>query len=79
MAESGESRICSRGTLREVDEELEALQWLSVNELAAARRQAIRKLNLLDRSAAGYAVEVAALNRTMELIGQVQSDRRHQR
>lgn len=79
MAESGEARICSRGTLREVDQELEALQWLSVDELAAARRQAIRKLNLLDRSSAGYVMEVAVLNRTMELIGQVQSDRRHQR
>lgn len=56
--------------------ELEALQWLSVDELAAARRQAIRKLNLLDRSAADYPVAVAALERTMDLIGQVQDGRR---
>lgn len=75
----GEVLVSSRGTLRGVDEELEALQWLSIDELAAARRRAIRKLNLLDRSAANYAMIAAALERTMDLIGRVQSDRRHQR
>jgi len=57
-------------------DELEALQLLSVDELAAARRRAIRKLNLLDRSAADYLLTVAALERTMDLIGQVQDGRR---
>lgn len=57
-------------------DELEALQWLSVDELAAARRQAIRKLNLLDPSAADYALAVAALERTMDLIEEVQDGRR---
>jgi hypothetical protein len=57
-------------------DELEALQWLSVDELAAARRRAIRKLNLLDRSADDYPLTVAALERTMDLIGQVQDGRR---
>jgi anti-sigma factor ChrR (cupin superfamily) len=60
-------------------DELEALQWRSVDELAAARRQAIRKLNLLDRSAADYLMAAAALERTMALIGQVQDGRRRQR
>lgn len=57
-------------------DELEALQWLSVDELAAARRRAIWKLNLLDRSADDYPLTVAALERTMDLIGQVQDGRR---
>lgn len=60
-------------------DELEALQWLSVDELAAARRRAIRKLNLLDRSAADYPLAVAALERTVDLIGEVQDGRRRRK
>jgi hypothetical protein len=56
-------------------DELEALQWLSVDGLAAARRRAIWKLNLLDRSADDYQLVVAALERAMDLIGQVQDGR----
>jgi len=59
-----------------VDEELEALRWLTVDELAAARRRVIKELNLLDRSAADYPVTEAALQRTLSLVGQVQDDRR---
>jgi hypothetical protein len=62
-----------------VDDELEALRWLSVDELAAMRRRAIKKLNLLDRSAADHLATAAALERTMDLIGEVQADRRHDR
>lgn len=65
------------GTLRDVDEEIEALQWLSVDELAAARRRAIKKLNLVDRSAADHSVTAAALERTIDLIDQVQAGRRN--
>jgi hypothetical protein len=67
------------GTLRGVTGEVEALQWLSVDELAATRRQAIKKLNLLDRSAADHAVTAAAVERTIDLIGEVQAARRHDR
>jgi len=66
-------------TLRGVTGELEALQWLSVDELAAARRRAIKKLNLLDRSAADYSAAAAALERTIDLIGEVQAARRRDR
>ncbi|WP_420367176.1 hypothetical protein [Curtobacterium sp. L1-20] len=62
-----------------MDDELERLRWLTVDEIAAARRRAIKQLNLLDRSAADHAVTAAALERTMDLIGQVQTDRRHDR
>jgi hypothetical protein len=48
---------------------IEALRWLSVDELAGARRRAVKKLNLLNRSAADHAVAAAALERTMALIG----------
>jgi hypothetical protein len=58
--------------------ELEALQWLTVDELAAARRRAIKQLNLLDRSAAGFGGTEAALQRTLALIGLVQDERRWQ-
>lgn len=61
-----------------MDDELEALRWLSVDELAAARRRAIKKLNMLDRSAAEHLVTAAALERTMDLIGEVQDGRRQQ-
>lgn len=43
---------CVRSRL--VDDELAALQWLTVDELAAERRRAIKRLNLLDHSAAGF-------------------------
>jgi hypothetical protein len=59
-----------------MDDELEALCWLTVDELAAARRRAIKELNLLDRSAADYPVAEAALQCTLSLVGQVQDDRR---
>jgi hypothetical protein len=59
-----------------VDDELEALRWLTVDELAAARRRAIKELNLLDRSGVDYPVIEAALQRTLSLVGQVQDDRR---
>lgn len=66
-------------TLLGVDDELERLQWLSVDELAAARRSAIRRLNRLDRSASDAALREAALQRTMRLIGEVQDGRRQHR
>ncbi|MBF4608932.1 hypothetical protein [Curtobacterium sp. VKM Ac-1393] len=62
-----------------MDDELERLQWLSVDELAATRRSAIRRLNRLDRSAPDVALREAALQRTMRLIGEVQEGRRRQR
>lgn len=67
-----------RGTLRGVDDEREALRWLTVDELAAARRRAIKQLNLLDRSAADYAETATALKRTIDLVGQVQAERRQE-
>lgn len=35
-------------------DELEALHWLTVDELAAARRRAIKQLNLLDGPVAEF-------------------------
>ncbi|MBF4629299.1 hypothetical protein [Curtobacterium flaccumfaciens] len=58
-------------------DELEALQWLTVDELAAARRRAIKQLNLLDHSDVGFWEAEAALQRTLALIGLVQDERRH--
>lgn len=66
-------------TLLGVDDELERLQWLSVDELAAARRSAIRRLNQLDRTQADAEWREAVLQRTMRLIGEVQDGRRPQR
>lgn len=60
-----------------MDDELETLQLLTVDELAAARRRAIKRLNLLNRSAAGFWETEAALQRTLALIGLVQDERRH--
>lgn len=65
-------------TLLGVDDELERLQWLTVDELAAARRSAIRRLNLLDRSRPDAEWREAVLQRTMRLIGEVQDGRRRQ-
>ncbi|MBT1608498.1 hypothetical protein NY542_00085 [Curtobacterium flaccumfaciens pv. betae] len=59
-------------------DEFEALQWLTVDELAAARRRAIKQLNLLDRSVAGFWESEAELQRTLALIGLVQDERRRQ-
>ena len=58
-------------------DELEALQWLTVDELASARLRAIKQLNLLDRAAADFWESEAALQRTLALIGLVQDERRH--
>lgn len=66
-------------TLLIVDDELERLQWLTGDELAAARRSAIRRLNRLDRTQADAAWREAVLQRTMRLIGEVQDGRRRQR
>lgn len=44
-----------------VDDELEALRWLTVDELAAARRRAIKAWNLLDRMAPDYARQQATI------------------
>ncbi|MDT0235396.1 hypothetical protein [Curtobacterium sp. BRB10] len=60
-----------------MDDELEALQWLTVDELAAERRRVIKRLNLLDHSATGFWEAEAALQRTLALIGLVQDERRH--
>ncbi|WP_027467269.1 hypothetical protein [Curtobacterium sp. UNCCL17] len=60
-----------------MDDELKAMQWLTVDELAAVRRRAIKQLNLLDHSAAGFWEAEAALQRTLALIGLVQDERRH--
>jgi len=73
---AGEWEPNPRVRSRLVDDELEALRWLTVDELAAARRRAIKELNLLDRSAADYSESEAALQRTLSLVGQVQDDRR---
>ncbi|WP_182066345.1 hypothetical protein [Curtobacterium sp. ME12] len=62
-----------------MDDELERLQWLTADELASARRSAIRRLNRLDRSAPDAAWREAVLQRTMRLIGEVQDGRRRQR
>lgn len=59
-------------------DELEALHWLTVDELAAARRRAIKQLNLLDRSVAEFWESEAELQRTLALIGLVQDERRRQ-
>ncbi|MBF4616309.1 hypothetical protein [Curtobacterium sp. VKM Ac-1376] len=59
-----------------MDDELEALQWRTVDELAALRRRAIKQLNLLGRSAADFSASEAALQRTLELVVQVQDERR---
>lgn len=59
-----------------VDDELEALRWLTVDELAAARRRAIKAWNLLDRTAPDYALQQAALQRQLLKIRLVQDERR---
>jgi hypothetical protein len=59
-----------------VDDELERLQWMSVDELAAARRSVIRRLNRLDRSLPDVEEREAVLQRVMEQIGEVQDGRR---
>lgn len=75
----GEELFCIGGTLRGMTDELEALQWLTADELAAARRRAIWRLNLLDRSSVDYSAAATMLERTMALIGQVQEGRRRNR
>jgi hypothetical protein len=64
--------LCSSGYAPRVDEELEALRWLTVDELAAARRRAIKAWNLLDRTAPDYAQRQAALQRQLLKIRLVQ-------
>jgi len=59
-----------------VDDELERLQWMSVDELAAARRSVIRRLNRLDRSLPDVEEREAVLQRVIEQIGEVQDGRR---
>nr|WP_323848152.1 hypothetical protein [Curtobacterium flaccumfaciens] len=59
-----------------VDDELERLQWMSVDELAAARRSVIRQLNRLDRSQPDVEQREAVLQRVMRQIGDVQDGRR---
>lgn len=73
----GEGGSPRAGTVPGVTDELEALQWLTVDELAAGRRRAIKQLNLLDRSAVELMEPEAALQRTLALIGLVQDERRH--
>ncbi|MBT2504169.1 hypothetical protein [Curtobacterium sp. ISL-83] len=58
-----------------MDDELEALQWLTVEELAAVRQRVIKKLNLLDPSASDFPVRRAVLQHTMDTICHVQDDR----
>jgi hypothetical protein len=59
-----------------VDDELEALRWLTGDELAAARRRAIKAWNLPDRTAPDYAQRQAALQRELLKIRLVQDERR---
>ncbi|MBT1620556.1 hypothetical protein N8D74_17670 (plasmid) [Curtobacterium flaccumfaciens] len=59
-----------------MDDELERLQWMSVDELAAARRSVIRQLNRLDRSQPDVEQREAVLQRVMRQIGDVQDGRR---
>lgn len=59
-------------------DELEALQRLTVDELADARWRAIKQLNLLDHFAVDFWESEAALQRTLALIGLVQDERRRQ-
>lgn len=58
-----------------VDDELERLQWMSVDELAAARRSVIRRLDRLDRSQPDVEEREAVLQRVMAQIGEVQDGR----
>ncbi|WP_152427126.1 hypothetical protein [Curtobacterium flaccumfaciens] len=62
-----------------MDDELERLQWMSVDELAAARRSVIRRLNRLDRSQPDVEQREAVLQRVMQQIGDVQDGRRRDR
>ena len=64
-----------------VDEELERLQWqwTSVDELAAAWRSVIRRLDRLDRSQPDVEEREAVLQRVMAQIGEVQDGRRRDR
>jgi hypothetical protein len=71
----GRGKLFREYVLR-VDDELEALRWLTDDELAAARRRAIKKWNLLDRAAPSYPFDQATLQRTIQLIRHVQEDRR---
>jgi len=66
-------------SLLSVDDELERLQWMSVDELAAARRSVIRRLNRLDRSQPDVEQREAVLQRVMAQIGEVQDGRRRDR
>lgn len=54
-----------------MDDELERLQWMSVDELAAARRSVIRRLNRLDRSQPDVKQREAVLQRVMQQIREV--------
>ncbi|MCU0116170.1 hypothetical protein [Curtobacterium poinsettiae] len=62
-----------------MDDELERLRWMTVDELAAARRSVIRRLNRLDRSQPDVEQREAVLQRVMQQIGEVQDGRRHDR
>jgi hypothetical protein len=66
-------------SLLDVDDELERLQWMSIDELAAARRSIIRRLNRLDRSQPDVEEREAVLQRVMAQIGEVQDGRRRDR
>ena len=54
----------------------EALQWLRDEELVAARREAIRELNLLRLGRPGAAEAELVLRRRIRAIQAVQQDRR---
>ncbi|MBT1658556.1 hypothetical protein [Curtobacterium flaccumfaciens] len=62
-----------------MDDELGRLRWMTVDELAAARRSVIRRLNRLDRSQPDVDMREAVLQRVMQQIGEVQDGRRRDR
>ncbi|WP_182066395.1 hypothetical protein [Curtobacterium sp. ME12] len=61
-----------------MDDELERLQWMSNDELAAARRSVIRRLNRLDRAQPDVELREVVLQRVMRQIGEVQDGRRRE-
>ncbi len=67
----------SAPTLRRVnDDEREALQWLTVDELAARRRWLVRDYDRELRKAAPDPARAAAIRADAEAIDQVQRKRR---
>jgi hypothetical protein len=62
--------------------EYETLQWLTVDELAARRRELVREWNRLSHAAGRNApdpVEADRIDRTLQIIARIQRERSEER